>query len=43
MQDDAGGTITYSYDFSFSLASASSSNDVGGGTLVFAGPVNQRA
>ncbi len=43
MQDDAGGTITYSYDFSFSLASASSNNDVGGGTLVFAGPVNQRA
>ena len=42
-QDAAGGTITYSFQFSFSLASAASSTDIGGGTLVFAGPVNQRA
>ena len=42
-QDAAGGTVTYSFKFSFSLASAASSTDIGGGTLVFAGPVNQRA
>ena len=37
-----GVSTPYSFSFTFGLVSAASSAEVGGGVLVFAGPINQR-
>jgi len=37
-----GVSVPYSFSFTFGLVSAASSAEVGGGVLVFAGPINQR-
>jgi len=37
-----GVSVPYSFSFTFGLVSAASSAGVGGGVLVFAGPINQR-
>ena len=39
---DNGITLTYSYSFVFDLVSAATAAEVGGGSFVLAGPVNER-